>query len=118
MRTRTLLLALVGGGTAWVLHLFIGYFVVALGCPRGWPAIGATLVVVTALCVAVAVGVGAVAWRGRDRARRLPDDGETLRLLLSVAVSLATLFALMIILGGLTVVTLSPCQAGVGGAAR
>jgi len=115
MRGAPLVLALAGGGTAWMLHLFAGYFLVSLGCPRGWPALGWTLITVTGVCAASALAVAVVAWRERRRADPGREDGGTSRLLLSVAALLATLFAIMIVLGGLAVAALPPCQAAVGG---
>lgn len=116
MRSGVLFLALAGGGTAWALHLFAGYFVVSLGCARGWPALTGTLMAVTAVCTVSALAVAIVAMRGHQRAHRRRDDGETPQLLLSVSALLASLFAVMIVFGGLAVAALAPCQAGVGGA--
>jgi hypothetical protein len=115
MRGAPLLLALAGGGSAWMLHLLAGYFLVSLGCPRGWPALGGTLAVVTGVCAAGALAVAALALRRRARIPRGHADGETARLLLNVAVLLSALFAAMIVLGGVTVAALPPCQAAVGG---
>lgn len=110
-----LLWAVAGGGAAWMLHLFAGYFLVAIGCSRSWSALGATLAAVTTLCAAGSLGVTIGAWRRRRRTRRASDDGDASRLLLSIATLLGVLFALMILLGGLTVAALPPCQAGIAG---
>jgi hypothetical protein len=115
MRGAPLLLALAGGGSAWILHLLAGYFLVSLGCPRGWPALGGTLAAVTGVCAAGALAVAGLALRERGRIPRGRADGETARLLLGVAVLLGALFAVMIVLGGVTVAALPPCQAAVGG---
>ena len=115
MRSGILFLALAGGGVAWTLHLFAGYFLVSLGCPRGWALTG-TLLAVTAVCAASALAVAIVASRQRKRVRHGSADGETPQLLLGVSALLAALFAVMIIFGGLAVAALSPCQAAVGGA--
>ena len=115
MRGAPLLLALAGGGSAWMLHLLAGYFLVSLGCPRGWPALGGTLALVTGLCAASALAVAALALHHRRRLPRGGGDGESPRLLLNVAVLLSALFAVMIVLGGVTVAALPPCQAAVGG---
>jgi hypothetical protein len=115
MRGAPLVLVLAGGGTAWMLHLLTGYFLVSLGCPRGWPALSWTLITVTGVCTASALAVAVVALRARRRADAGLEDGETSRLLSSVAALLATLFAIMIVLGGLAVAALPPCQEAVGG---
>jgi hypothetical protein len=114
MRGAPLVLVLAGGGTAWMLHLLTGYFLVSLGCPRGWP-LGWTLITVTGVCAASALAVAVVALRRRRRADAGLEDGETSRLLSSVAALLATLFAIMIVFGGLAVAALPPCQRAVGG---
>ena len=115
MRDASLLFALTGGGTAWMLHLLAGYFLVSLGCPRGWPALGTMLVAVTVGCAGGALAVAAAALRARGRAPRSPGDGATRRLVLNVAVLLGALFAGMIVLGGVAIAALPPCQAAVGG---
>ena len=38
-----MLVALASGGMVWILHLLASYFLVSLGCARGWPALGWTL---------------------------------------------------------------------------
>ena len=114
MRSVPLLLALAGGGTAWMLHLLAGYFLVSLGCPRGWP-LGVSLVVVTVVCAMSALAVAGLAMHQRARIPRARDDSESSRLLLNVAIALGALFAIMIVLGGVTVAALPACQAAVGG---
>jgi hypothetical protein len=115
MHRGSLGLTLAGGGAAWALHLLAGYFVVSLGCARHWPALGGTLASVTGICAAGALAVAIAAWRTRRRDHDAADDGETFRLLLGVAVLLDVLFAIMIVLGGMAVAALPPCQAAVGG---
>ena len=111
---RPLLLTLAGGGTAWALHLFAGYFFVALGCPRQWRGLGGTLAIVTTVCAAGALAVTLAAWRARARMPSAAADGDAFRLLLGVAVLLGALFTIMIVLGGLTAAALPSCQAAVG----
>jgi hypothetical protein len=101
------LLGLAGGGTAWVLHLSAGYFMVSIGCARGWPALGLALAMTTAACAMGALAVAVMAWRARGRTR----GAEASRFLLGVGASLNILFAIMIVLGGLTVVVLPACRA-------
>ena len=116
MQGRFVLLALAGGGTVWTAHLLAGYFLVALGCPRGWPALSGILSAVTAVCTASALAVAIVALRARRRARRTGETGEAAHMLLSVSSLLAALFAAMVVLGGLAVTALPPCQTAIGGA--
>ena len=113
MRRTIPLVALASGGTVWMLHLLASYFLVALGCPRRWPALGGMLVAATVVAVAGALVVAAVAWRERRRLRS-GEGHETSRLLLGVAALLAALFAIMTVLGGLTMVAQPPCQAAIG----
>lgn len=110
MRGATLLVALASGGTVWILHLLAGYFLVSLGCAREWPVLGWTLASVTVACASTALIVAVRALRQRRRTPRTGAEGETARLLLNVAVLLSTLFAIMMILGGLTAAALPPCQ--------
>jgi hypothetical protein len=109
MRTAPLLFALGGGGAAWMLHLLAGYFLVSVGCARGWPAIGTMLALVTAACALAALAVTTLAWRGRRRTGRAGEDQEAARVLFGVGAVLGLVFAIMIGLGGLTVVALPPC---------
>ena len=113
MRGGGLLLALTGAGGAWALHLFAGYFLVSLGCARGWPALTPMLAVVTGVCAAGAVAVALTAWSARGKR----GASEASRLLLGAAGSLGLLFAIMIVLGGLAVAALPPCQAAIAAAA-
>src|SRR5262245_18489715 len=111
MRGRSLLLALVGGGAVWTIHLFASYFLAAIGCPRGWAALGWLVGILTAVCAAAAVAV-ALAGRRRMRRARPARDGEATeaqRLLLTVGIVLGALFAIMIVAGGVAAVALSPC---------
>jgi hypothetical protein len=106
MHTRPVFLALAGGGTTWMLHLSAAYFIVSIGCARGWPGLGFALAMTTVACAMGALAIAVIAWRARRRARR----AEASRFLLGVGASLSVLFAVMIVLGGLTVVALPPCQ--------
>lgn len=113
MRGR-LLLGLLGGGTAWALHLCASYFLVAHGCAREWPALGLLLGLVTLAGAtgAVAAGVAAGrAWRSEPARATLeePDPGEPARFVSGVGVRLAGLFAFMILLAGAAPLVLSPC---------
>jgi hypothetical protein len=109
-----LVLGLLGGGAAWIVHLSASYFLVALGCPRGWPALGVLLGVVTLAGVGGAVAAGMAARRGGrvGPARAVadePDPGEPARFVAGVGVLLAGLFAFMILVAGVAPLILSPC---------
>ena len=100
-------LAIAGGGTAWTVHLFAGYFLVSLGCPRSWP-LGAPLALVTVLTAGVSIAVGVSSVRGWRRAPA--SDGAAARgLLFAAAALLAGLFTLAILLGSLAALMLGPC---------
>jgi heme/copper-type cytochrome/quinol oxidase subunit 3 len=115
MHRRALLWVVVGGGSAWAVHLFAGYFLVSLGCARHWPALGAALGGVTVLCATGTVALTVGAWRWRRHTRGPANETETPRLLLTVAILLGLLFTIMIVLGGLTVAVLPPCQTAIAG---
>jgi hypothetical protein len=103
-------IAIGGGGAAWAVHLFAGYFLVALGCPREWP-LGGMLTVVTVLAAGVALAIGMLSARGwwRAPARDGDDDGAS-ALLYGAAAMLAGLFTVAILLGGITALMVSPCR--------
>jgi hypothetical protein len=116
MRGR-LALGLVGGGTAWLLHLSASYFLIALGCPRGWPALGLLLGVITLVGAAGAMAAGMAARRG-GRAEPVrgwtgeTEPGEPARFVAGVALLLAGLFTFMILVAGVAPLVLSPCAGG------
>jgi hypothetical protein len=101
-------LAITGGGLAWTAHLFAGYFVVALGCPRSWP-VGTLLGVITVTAAAGALGSGIVSAR-RWRLTKRHDGSHARALMFAAGALLAGLFALGIVLGGLGALILSPCR--------
>jgi hypothetical protein len=107
-------IAITGGGIAWAAHLFTGYFLVALGCPRSWP-VDVMLAVVTVTTASVALGIGVAGVRGWRGAKR--HDGPDARTLMFAAGALlAGLFALGIVLGGVAALILSPCRGAAIGA--
>jgi hypothetical protein len=113
MRDGMLLLALTGGGAAWIIHLGAAYTLIALGCPRRWPALGLQLSALTLACAMAAVATGVVALRRRRHLRDSANPGpgaETRRLLLGVGGVLAGLFALLVISGGVTALAWPPCH--------
>ena len=101
-------LAITGGGLAWTAHLFAGYFVVALGCPRSWP-VGSLLGVITVAAAAAALGSGFVSARRWQQTKR-HDGFHTRALMFAAGTLLAGLFTLGIVLGGLSALILSPCR--------
>jgi hypothetical protein len=111
--SRRPLLVLVGGGVAWTLHLFAGYFLVSVGCPRAWPALGWWIAAATALTATAAIGVGVSglrAWRRSRPGENDADAEEARRLVFAVGGLLAALFTVAILLAGLAAVVLPPCQ--------
>ena len=120
MRDVIVLLALTGGGIAWLLHLSAAYALVAVGCPRGWPAPGWQIGGLTGLCASLAVAVCALALRRRRRLQRLPDTDpgwQAQRLMLGVGSVLAVLFGIAVMLGGVVALVVPPCQGvAIGGA--
>jgi hypothetical protein len=108
-------IALTGSGVAWSAHLFAGYFLVALGCPRGWP-LGSMLAGATAVAAAAALGIGVGAARAWRRSGPAPNDDHVTRLLFGAAALLAGLFTLAIVVSASTALVLSPCRAvAIGG---
>lgn len=101
-------LAIAGGGAAWAVHLFAGYFLVAVGCPRSWP-LGWMLIAVTGLTAALALAIGVISadrwWRARAY-----DDGQGATLLYGTAALLGGLFTVAIVLGGVATLMLSACR--------
>jgi hypothetical protein len=107
-------IALGGGGVAWTVHLFAGYFLVALGCPRSWP-LSWMLGVVMVLTAGISLAIGVMSVRGWRRAPASDDDGAT-ALLYGAAAMLAGLFTVAILLGSITALILSPCHSvAIGG---
>jgi hypothetical protein len=110
-----LLVAVLGGGVAWALHLAGSYFIIALGCPRQWPEIGLLLGLITVAAVGSTAASGLVAWSGW-RLAPTPADGtgfaaESSRLLCLVGLLLSGLFTTLVLLGGISPLVLPPCTA-------
>ena len=102
-------LALGGGGIAWTVHLLAGYFVVALGCSRGWP-LGRLIAILTVVAAGASLATGVLSLRGWRRPAASAEDGGARALLYRAAAFLAALFTLAILLGGATTLILRPCQ--------
>jgi hypothetical protein len=120
-----LLFALLGGATAWSLHLLASYTLLAYTCSSGRSGVRPALVAITLLALAVTVWSGLVA-RRRWRAARVldrPEDntwdarmGErTARVsfLMVTGLVLSLIFALGILYGGITIFLAPLCPAGV-----
>jgi len=113
------LLALTGSGTAWLIHLSAAYTLIALGCPRGWPALGWQLTGLTVACATATAAIGVAALRRRRHLRdrmHLDPGADARRLLLGVAGLLAGLFTLLVVGGGVAALAWPPCHgAAIGG---
>jgi hypothetical protein len=101
-------LAIGGGGIAWTVHLFAGYVLVALGCPRAWP-LGSMLAAATVLTAGMSLAIGVMSVR---RWRRVPVnvDDDAAALLYGAGAMLAGLFTVAILLGGVAALILPPCR--------
>jgi hypothetical protein len=107
-------IAIASGGLAWAVHLFAGYFLVALGCPRGWP-LNAVLTLVTLVTGMTSLGVGLISGDRWWRARAGGADGAA-ALLYGTAALLGGLFTLAIVLSGIAALIVSACHdAAIGG---
>ena len=103
----SVLAAFLGAPLAWVGHLLLSYFLVALGCTTGWKGTGAALVGATVLCLGAAIGAGALAYRNWRRLGAGPPEGSVLDaerirgFMMLGGMLLAGLFGLTILLAGL-----------------
>ncbi len=109
-------LALLGGPLAWTLHLFASYFVVAVACATGWGGAAATVVVLTVALALAAIATGVFGlrhWRQVQSAaswtHALNEAGGEEGLLFLVGVMLAALFALLIVMNGLSPLLVPVC---------
>lgn len=115
---RPMVLALLGGPVAWIVHFLGTYFIVALWCAARWGGIRVAIAAFTAVMLAVAVAAGALAlrlWRrGQDALvsdaepgepeswdARMGERGARMSFLAVVALFMAALFSLLIVLEGL-----------------
>jgi hypothetical protein len=113
---RTLGFAVLGAPLAWVVHLGVSYFLVALGCSTRWSGTDAALAVATLLLAAVAAGAGLVAHRAWRQVRVqqawLTSMGEPRgrsSFLTLVGVGVAAIFTLLILLAGLPPLFVPTC---------
>lgn len=109
-------IALLGGPLAWTLHLAGCYFVVALACTTGWPGAPAVVLALTVVLGVAAVASGILAfrrWRQVQSAaswlHALNEAGGEEGLLFLVGLMLAGLFALLIVMNGVSPLLVPVC---------
>jgi hypothetical protein len=100
------MVALLGGGGAWAIHLLASYAVVSVGCATGWAGTRPVLGVLTLACAALAIAAGMLTQRGRGAAV------ASARFTLDVGAGLAALFTALIVLAGIVPFIVPLCGAG------
>jgi hypothetical protein len=113
--TARLVIVFLGAPIAWLLHLALSYFLVALGCGTGWAGAESGVLIATVLFAAAACWAGWLGWRGSKHALRAPDglavDPPGVRGFLAVGgVILAVLFCGAIIITGIAPLFLPMCS--------
>ena len=103
-------LALLGSGVAWAVHLLVSYAVVSVGCATGWSGTRPLLGAVTLACIVVAVATGIVAQRGRRWSPAAAS--EPAQFAFTVGAGLAGLFTALIVLAGVVPFIVPLCVAG------
>jgi hypothetical protein len=103
--------ALLGGGIAWAVHLLASYAVVSVGCATGWWGTRPLLGAVTVACIALAVATGVLAQRGRRQTAVGASAASPARFTFTVGAGLATLFTALIVLGGIVPFIVPLCEA-------
>jgi hypothetical protein len=121
---RVLLFALLGGATAWSVHLLASYTMLAYGCSSRWSGLRPTLVTIALLALAVTACSGVVArrrWRVARAIDRPEDDAWDARMgeptarvsfLMVTGFVLSLIFAIGIVYGGITIFLAPLCPAG------
>ncbi|KXK63701.1 hypothetical protein AWW66_01700 [Micromonospora rosaria] len=112
--------AVLGGAIAWALHLLTGWGIDELACAAGSEAVGpvplrtalSATVVLPALATVGALLAATLLWR---RTTHVVTDGEDRpvgrsRLLALVGIWSNLLFLTIIVLGGIALLVLPPCQ--------
>lgn len=124
-RLSVLLFALLGGATAWSLHLLAMYTLVAYACSTRWGGAYVALVAISLVALGVTLSSGVVAlrrWRVAREIDRPIDDAWDARMgertarvsfLMVTGLVLATIFGLGIVYEALTIFLAPLCQAGV-----
>ncbi|MFI7648178.1 hypothetical protein ACIBTZ_19165 [Micromonospora sp. NPDC049460] len=106
-----------GGALAWAVHLIVAWGVDELTCAAGSTRVGAVplrLVVTLAVVLPALATVGSLLAAGLAW-RRIRQDGEDrsvsrTRMLAVVGIWLNLLFLTIIVLGGVALLVLAPCQ--------
>jgi hypothetical protein len=121
----TLLFALLGGPTAWSVHLLGSYTLLAYACSSGWTGVRPALVAIALLALAVTAWSGLVArrhWRVARAIDRPEDDAWDARMgertarvsfLMVTGLVLSLIFAIGIVYEGITIFLAPLCSAGV-----
>ena len=104
-------LALLGGGIAWAVHLLASYAVVSVGCATGWWGTRPLLGALTVACIALAVATGVLAHRRRRQLAVAASTATPARFTFTVGVGLATLFTALIVLAGIVPFIVPLCEA-------
>lgn len=112
-----LLVAFLGGPTAWSLHLGVCYLAATIECATGWGGSDMTIVIATAVLGAAAAATGVMAyrtWRRRDPDARVePALGSSRgarELLLVIGMVFAALSVLAIVLAGVVPFFVPTCS--------
>lgn len=115
-RLATVLLATFGGPIAWSLHLGICYFLVALDCATEWNGSPWAIGIATLLLALAAIATGMLAYRRWEGGRKRDESEASLDrpmayggFLWLLGMMLSGLFALVIILAGLSPIFLPTC---------
>ena len=103
---------LLGGGTAWAIHLLASYAVVSLGCASGWSGTRPLLVMVTIACIVLAIATGVLARRGRRWSAAAASSMTPAHFAFRVGGGLAALFTALIVLAGVVPFIVPLCVAG------
>ncbi|SCF35782.1 hypothetical protein GA0074696_4810 [Micromonospora purpureochromogenes] len=110
-----------GGAVAWTVHVLVAWGLDELACAAGservsavplGPAVGLA-VVVPALVTAGSLAVAALVWRRTAGAQSAGAEDRAFgrsRMLAIVGIWLNLLFLTIIVLGGIAVLVLPPCQ--------
>jgi hypothetical protein len=117
-----LLIALLGGATAWTLHLLIAYAMVALDCSTAWDGGRAGIAVLTVVTLAATAASGLLARRLWVRARtvdrpsddawdaRMGDRTSRVAFLMVVGLVSAVLFGIAIVYEALPLLFVPVCS--------
>jgi len=122
----TLLVALLGGMTAWSLHLLASYTLLAFGCTSRWAGTRPALIAVSIAALAATIWSGAVArhrWRMAREVDRPADDRWDARMgertarvsfLMVVGLVLAIVSSIGVVFEAITIFLAPLCEPGVG----